>query len=304
MAKHPTVLDYFRSFYFQNKPQDLVQALEYFGVFGGTGWSVDMQKTLWELIETKALKNYTYIHNDIAAQTHSSKISHTLLTAIATGDRRIFSTFKRARISREEGEEALYRLYESGLIEPQYSLERPLHVDDDISDKLSFIQPFMRFWFAFISPFYKSIKEGNYEEVKTSFQNREQGFFDPIFTELAYEVLKKNFVDDPIVEIGSYWDKKAQIDILAKTHSGKRIAGTCKYSDAKVKKSELSKLIQNCTLVDLEADVYVIFSKNGFSNELKSLKNESLKLYTIKSFKTLIDDVSDKDFIPCEGKRY
>jgi len=304
MAKQHTLLDYFRSFYVQNNPEDMEQAFEYFTVFGGTSWPVDVKKPLWELIETKLFKNYAYIHSDIASITHSSKISHTLLSAIASGDRRIFSTFKRAKISRQEGEEALYQLYESGLINVEYSLERPLNEEDDISDKLNFIQPFMRFWFAFISPFYKSIKEGNYTEVKTCFENTEHSFFDPLFVHLSHELIKKQFLHDPIFEIGSYWDKNAQIDILAKTLSGKRIAGMCKYADAKVKKNELSKLMQTCKNVDLEADIYVLCAKSGFSNELKSLKSDSLKLYTLKSFKTLVDDVSEKDFIACEGKKY
>lgn len=304
MSKQSTFLQQFRSFYIQNKPHDMQQAIEYFAVFGGTSWTIDMQKPLWELIETKLLKNYTYIHSDIAALTRSSKISHTLLSAIATGDRRIYSTFKRSRISREEGEEALRTLLESGLVEIEYSQERPLSEEDDISDKLTFTQPFLRFWFAFISPFYKSIKEGNYAEVKESFQNREQAFFDPIFIKLTHELLKKNFVEDPIVDIGSYWDRHVSIDILGKTHSGKRIAGLCKYTHTKVKKSELTKHIQACTLVDLKADIDVICAKEGFSNELKSLKSTSLKLYTLKSFKALVEDVTEKDFIPPQGKRY
>ncbi len=56
MSKQSTFLQQFRSFYIQNKPSDMQQAIEYFAVFGGTSWTVDMQKPLWELIETKLLK--------------------------------------------------------------------------------------------------------------------------------------------------------------------------------------------------------------------------------------------------------
>ena len=304
MQSTASFLEQFRSFCFQNSPTDMQNAIAYFAVFGGTSWKVDTQKPLWEMIETKILKNYSYIHNDIAALTHSSKISHALLTAIATGDRRIFSTFKRAKLAREEGEEALSKLLKSGLIELEYSLERPLHEDDDISDKLMFIQPFMRFWFACVSPYYKSIKEGRFDEAKEAFLKREQEFFDPIVIKLFQEMLKKNFLEDSIVDIGSYWDRHAQIDILGITQSNKRLAGICKYSDAKVKKSELGKLTQACSRVDLEADIYVICSKNGFSNELKSMKSASLKLYTTKSLKVLTDNLSEKDFIPCQWKKY
>ncbi len=34
--------------------------------------------------------------------------------------------------------------------------------------------------------------------------------------------------------------------------------------------------------------MFVMFSKKGYSTELKSLKGENLKLYTVKSFSQLI----------------
>ena len=304
MAQLPTFLQHFRSFYVQNQPQNIEQAIEYFSVFGGSGWHVDMSKSLLDLIESKFLKNYAYIHGDITKITQSNKITHALLSAIATGDRRMFSSFKRAKISREEGDRAVDFLYENGLIKVEYSSELPLREEDNISDKLYFMQEYLRFWFAFISPFYKSIKEGNYKEVKERLANREQSFCDLIFEKLCEELLKKSFEDDPIVKIGGYWDKNTEIDILATTKSGKHIAGVCKYSNAKVKKSELSKLKEKCSLAEVTPDVLVIFSKNGFSNELKLLKSESVKLFTLKSFKALIEDVSEKDLLVYTGKKY
>ncbi|WP_263833574.1 DUF234 domain-containing protein [Sulfurospirillum oryzae] len=304
MSHHPTLLAQFRSFYLQNRLNDLEVAIEYFSVFGGTSWNVDTTKPLFELIAAKILKNYTYIHADITKLTYSNKLSHALLTACATGDRRVFSSYKKARLSREEGNEALHALLRSELIELEYSLERPVREEDDNSDKLNFISPFMRFWFAFVSPYYKTIKENDFSEVEKAFTNREQGFSDLIFEKLAQAFLKKSFTEDPIVEIGSYWDKNAEIDILAKTKSGKLIAGSCKYTNAKVKKTELSKLKEQCAKAELEADIYVIFSKSGFSSELKALKGDDLKLFTLKSMKPLIEEIKEKELIACEGKKY
>lgn len=304
MPKHPTLLHQFRSFYLQNHAEDMEKALEYFSVFGGTSWKVDMHKPLLELMESKIFKNYPYIHSDIAKVTFSNKLSHTLLSAMATGDRRVYSTFKRAHISREEGESALDTLLDSALIRFEYSVERPVNIDDDNSDKLSFMTPFMRFWFAFVSPFYKTIKEGDYSEVEKSFASREHEFYELIFKKLSFELLRKIMIEDPIVEVGSYWDKNAEIDILAKTQSGKLIAGSTKYKNTKVKKTELSKLKEQCAKAELEPDMFVIFSKSGFTSELKALKGDDLKLFTIKSMKALVEDVSEKELIPCEGKKY
>lgn len=303
MAKHPTLLEQFRSFYFQNKPQDMEQAIKYFCVFGGTSWDVDMNVPLEELIEKKVLNNYKYIHSDITKITQSNKHAHALLSGIATGDSRLHSALKKARISRADGEYALEDLFERGLLEDEYSLGAP---DDEehIDEKLNFTSPFMRFWFSFVSPYFKGIKDGDYTEAKASFANRQQEFFELVFLKLSIEVMKKAFKDDPIDEAGSYWDRDTEVDILASTKSGKIITGACKNSNSKAKKTELTKLKEKCETAKLKSDINVIISKSGFSNELKSLKGEDLKLFTIKNFKTLVEDLNAKDFIECEGKRY
>lgn len=107
--------------------------------------------------------------------------------------------------------------------------------------------------------------------------------------DLSQELLKTTFKDDPIVEIGGYWDAKVDIDIMARTQSGKVIVATCKYSNAKIKKSELSKLQEKCSIAGIKADIFVLISKRGFSNELKALKSDELKLLSVKNFKNLVN---------------
>lgn len=303
MAKQPSLLEQFRSFCFQNESHDLERVVEFFSVFGGMSWSVDMTRELEALIENKILKNYTYIHSDISKITQSQKASHALLSAVASGDGRIHSALKRARISRDEGEKAIHSLCSQNLLKREYSLESPPN-DDKIDEKLNFNTPFMRFWFAFVSPYFKSIKEGDFKESKELFANKKSEFFEYIFKKLSLEVIKKSFKEDAIVEIGSYWDRDVQIDILAKTASGKIIAGICRYSAQKTKKSSLAKLKEQCEAAQLSPDIFVVVSKSGFSNELKALKGEDIKLLALKNFKILIEDLSKKDFIECMGKKY
>ncbi|OIP54454.1 MAG: ATPase [Helicobacteraceae bacterium CG2_30_36_10] len=303
MAKYPTLLEQFRSFYFQNNPKDLEKAVEYFSIFGGMGWNVDTDKAAIELIESKILKNYTYIHGDITKVTNSDKVSHSLLSGVAMGDRRMHSALKRARISRQDGERVVENLCDMGFLSLETSLEGPPS-SDRIDDKLNFSVPFMRFWFSFISPFFKGIKDNDYAEVKKSFSSRESEFCNLTFESLSKELLKKSFKENPIMEIGSYWDRNVEIDILAKTKSGKIVAGACKYSNVKANKTDLTKLKEKCATADLTSDIYVLFSKSGFSNELKNEKGADVKLYALKNFKGLVENLSERDFIECIGKRY
>ncbi len=303
MSKHPTLLQQFRSFCFQNSITDLDKAIEYFAVFGGMGWDVNMSKSLDFLIEKKILKNYKYIHADITTITKSNNIHHLLLTALATGDRREHSAFKKANVGRNVGENSIDFLVDNGLLIIDKFIEKPV-ADDEISEKLLFVQPFMRFWFSCISPYYKGIKEGDYKEVKERWIHIQEGFCNYILEQLTMEIVKNSFDEDPIERIGSYWDKNVEIDILAKTKSGKMIAGLCKYSKAKAGKNEFAKLKENCKRAELDIDTFVIFSKNKFSNELKKEKGENLKLFSLKNILTLLEELNQKDLLVNTNKRY
>ena len=304
MSKHQSTLELFRSFCFQNGATDFEQAVEYFSVFGGMGWKVDFSKSLEELIEEKVLNNYRYIHADIAKITQSDKIHHGVLTGIATGDGREHTAFKRANISRSEGEESIDFLVENNLLIRESSQAQPVNEREVVSDKYSFSLPFLRFWFSSISPYYKGIREGDYSEMKKQFENRKLHFSELAYTQLLRALIIKNFREDGIEKMGAYWDKNTEIELLAKTRSSKIIAGSCKFSKAKAKKSELNRLKELCAKAELEPDILLLFSKNGFSNELKKEKSATLKLYTLKNLKILMDDLSKKDLIISTNKRY
>jgi uncharacterized protein len=304
MSKHPTLLQQFRSFCFQNNATDIEQAIEYFAVFGGMGYNVDMSKPLEELIEEKVLKNYRYIHGDLTKITQSNKAHHALLSAVALGDRREYSAYRRADLTRKEGEESAAFLIKFDLLTRQASQADPLDENEEVSERLLFTAPFLRFWFSAVSPYYKGIKEGEFTEMKEKWENTKQSFFDQVYEALVIALVKQSFKEDWVAKIGSYWDKTTEIEILGKTKGDKVIVGSCKYSKSKANKSELSKLQEKCAKVALEPDIFVIFSKNGFSSEFKKEKNETLKLYTLKNLKTMMDDLSEKDLLVNTNKKY
>jgi hypothetical protein len=304
MSKNPTLLQQFRSFCFQNNATDIERAIEYFAVFGGMGWNVDMAIPLEELIEKKVLANYRYIHGDLTKITQSNKSYHSLLTALASGDRREHSAFRRADLSRKEGEESAAFLIKNALLIRQESQEQPSDENEEVSARLIFTAPFLRFWFYAVSPYYKGIKEGDFTEMKAHWENTKQSFFDPVYEGLVIALVKESFKEDWVAKIGTYWDKNTEIEILGQTKSGKVIAGTCKYSKAKANKSELSKLQEKCAKAALHPDMFVIFSKNGFSSEFKKEKSESLKLLSLKNLKSLMDNLSEKDLLVNTNKKY
>jgi hypothetical protein len=238
------------------------------------------------LIQELILDDFRFIRNDVTELTTGMPLYHSILSGIALGDGQTHSAFKRANVANDIGMKAIDELCEIGIIRLEKSKKVFTSWDENesVSNKLYFTSPFLRFWFAFVSPIFKGIRDGDYKEVKERFINRKNEFIELIFMQLSHELIKKSFTN--IKEISSYWDNNIHLDIYTK--SPKIIAGFTRFSNSKMKKSDFTRLQESCKKANIEVDSYILVSKKGFSSELKSLKSEKLKLYTVKNFKKLI----------------
>jgi hypothetical protein len=308
MSKRPTLLQHFRSFAYQNNIRDFDKTLEYFTVFGGTGWDVDGSKSVDELIEEKVLRNYESIHKSMTRYTHNNPVYHMLLSIVALGVNHEHDVFKKAKLGKDRGEEAIDYLEKKSLLKFDLSVEKPLKEGDGKSDKVFFELPFMRFWFAVISPYYKSISEGDFSEFEEKWNQLRGNFSILLSNQLVLELVKQSvatkFADDPIVSIGSYYDKHVQIEILAIRKSGKMLAGECKYSKDAAKINMLNSLKEKCQKAELDITDYVLFSKNGFSSEVEQVKDADITLLSHVHLSSLLDDLSKDDLLVYTNKKY
>jgi hypothetical protein len=268
------------------------KAVEYFTIFGGLDMHIDTSLELNELIETHILKKYKMIRNYITTLTKGDPEYNKILTALSIGDRRTNSAFRKIGISFDNGIDIVDDLVNLKLLKIEKSLQKLSNLDDQytVSERLLFTNPFMRFWFAFVSPLFQGIKDENYEEFFKKYNNNKAEFSDIIFEQLAHEYLREISKEDCLFTLGRYWDDDYNVDILGKTKSGKIIAGSCKYTNNKIKKTELTQLKEKCDTLKIKADTFVLFSKKGYTSELKNLKkSENLQLFTVKNFSYFIE---------------
>lgn len=288
-----SITDQFKSFCTHNFITNMENAIEYFSVFGGVKISVKIDIPIEEQIEAKIFSKYKYLRNDISEITMGDASHHTILSALASGDRRTNSAFRKTKISFDDGIEIVDKQCSRGMLKlekSRYALANQ-EFNESISEKLFFTTPFSHFWFAFVSPIFKGIRDGNFIEALKNYENKKSEFSSTIFNQLSHEVLKREYIksEDRIINIGRYWDENIELDLIATTKEGKTIIGTTKFTNSKIKKSELTKLKEIAKKLDIKVDTYVIFSKKGFSSELKSLKSENIKLFTPRNFNTLLE---------------
>jgi len=303
------LLEQFRSFYFRNYPDDMETQISYFSVFGGLGWDVETSTSIPSLIQTLILDNYDILNAKIQELTQNDPLNRRLLQALAVGDRRIFSAFKRAGLNNGNGGSALNFLQERGLIQIEYSREQ--HPRDKnpnaklkrrdarhrISHKVLFTHPFVRFWFYFIAPQTKNIKNGMYEKLFENIDQHLSSYTSLVFEELSEVLLNYNLRESPIVSSGSYWDANIEIDILTITENEKIYVSECKWKNHKVNKKELHKLKEKCERLEIVPDQIIFFSKRGFSKELQQMSSAELALYSCKDFEALVKSTSKEELI-------
>jgi hypothetical protein len=171
----------------------------------------------------------------------------------------------------------------------------------------------MRFWFAAISPYYQSISAGNYTEFGEEWQRLKPNFSillsnllirDLVTQRMAASHPDDTIPDDPIVSIGSYYDKHVRIEILAKHASGKVLAGACKYSQAKAKTNMPNTLKQQCERAQLPAEEYALFSQNGFTAEVLEQEGAQMHLLTERDMATLLAGLGEEDLLVYKNKKY
>jgi hypothetical protein len=222
-----------------------------------------------------------------------------LLYHLAKGDSKILSAYYKSKLGQQSGDIILSELEELGILQIEKSRENPLKIHPKhklkkelrsyiIQDKARFIQPFYRFWFAFVMPYIDKLHTNNYDEFLENFNNHYERLRSYIFEQLCIEALSSYYKDTPLISYGSYWDKNSEFDILALNKKYEIILGECKYKERKVCKNELNKLKQKALLSGIKVDKFVVFSKSGFSNELLDSNQKDSMLFDLKDIKNLI----------------
>ena len=280
---------------------ELEQAIELFSVFGGVenALELDFFDDIESIIRFNFVEHYKILNELISPSYIIEEPYRYLLVSIARGDGRLSNIFRKARVGETLGLRLLDDLEEIGLIEFEDSREAPLKKYPNqklekslrsykIEAKIRFKNPFHRFWFGFVEPYHKELVRG---ESRRFFENFEQHFsrlHSSVFEQLSQELLNIYF-NNQLIANGNHWDVHSEFDIWAKHKDGRYIVGECKYTNRHVCKSELSKLKQKVITSKIEADIFALFSKSGFSNELTNSNDKNLLLFELESFNRLLD---------------
>ena len=280
------------------------QSIEYFAILGGLQESIslDFFDDLFSMVESNFVDDFHAFQGFVSPSYLLESSYREILMAVARGDGKFYSVLRKAKLSQNAGEEIIHELITLNVLKLEYSREQPLKIHPKhklkkelrsykIQDKLRFVQPFMRFWFGFVTYYREKLQQKDGEDFLINFKNHYERLRTLIYEQLCNDLLTLHYKDNtPLLSSGSYWDQYSEFDILAVTNKKKLILGECKYKERKICKNELNKLKDKALQSGIPVDIYALFSKNGFSNELLSMKDENLLLFDLNDLKKLLEE--------------
>jgi len=281
----------------------LEQSVEYFSVLGGVEENIELDffDNVFSMVESNFVQKFTKFQNLVSPSYLLESPYREVLMAVARGDGKFYSVLKKARVSEGLGEEIIQELISLNILYIEQTRERPLKIHPKhklkkelrsyrVQDKLRFVQPFMRFWFGFVTYYREELSRGVSAAFLENFEKHYERLRTLVYEQLCDDLLVKYYGSrSPLLSSGSYWDQYSEFDILAVTRDKKIILGECKYKERKICKNELNKLKDKALQSGIKVDIYALFSKSGFSNELLSMKDKDLLLFDLNDLKLLLE---------------
>ena len=297
-----TIKNLFNDFYNENPYLTLEQTVDYFSLLGGLNNHIELDffDDITSMVNSMFIQNFHTYELLVSPSYILESPYRDILIAVARGDGKFYSVLRKAKVSEAIGIPLIQELVSMNILYLEHTREKPLRVHPKhklkkelrsyrIQDKLRFVHPFMRFWFGFVAPYKKDLKQGRGDGFLNNFIKTNERLRSLVYEQLCNTLLLKYYEKTtPLTSSGSYWNQHSEFDIYAFTNNKKVILGECKYKDRKVCKNELSKLKMKAVQSEIKVDVFVLFSKSGFSNELINLKDENLLLFDLNDLELLL----------------
>lgn len=271
--------DYLKEF-FNNKSKE--ELIELYSVLYGVPKYLEMFRdsgNIFKSIETNILNPNGYLYNEpqfILQNEVNEPITYfSILEAIANGEHKIGNIAGKLNKNVQNITSFISKLIELDIIYKDV----PITESNPLKSKkgLYFIKDnFFRFWFSYVLPYKSQLEIGNTNYVLSILKENFNSFISPIYEKLALRYMMNNY---SLIKCGRWWDKDTEIDVVGIAQDY-LIVAECKYSNKKVGIDVLKELQEKSKKIDSNLPIkhFFIFSKSGFTDELKKLNGDEIIL--------------------------
>jgi len=255
---------------------------------------IDDEKILIDNIDEKILSKGKFLHEEtkllLTQELRKPARYFDILEKIAAGNTKPSEIAKGINVETSNLSPYLNKLQELEIIQKETPIttekKRGVYrIKDD----------FFRFHFSYVYPNKSDLESGETQEIKEEIQEKLPQHTSETFEKVCRETIKK---ETNYSKTGRWWYKEEEIDIVAlKEGEEKILFGECKWTKEQVGMKLLKDLEGKSGKVrwrnqESRNEEYVLFSKNGFTEELseEAEGRDDLRLYGLERVSSVFQD--------------
>ncbi len=255
------------------------------GIFGGVPYyldGVDLGRDLGTVLTEEVLSQKGYLHNEpeyvLRTELTDPNRYFAILTAIAAGKTTSNEIAQAIGIDGKQISTYTQKLERLRLIER----EVPITEEKAKSrrGRYRILDPLFRFWFRFIygkEDRYERLGENAYGAV---IKPELPDFVSQEFERLCQDALPDLYPAETFLDIGRWWYKEHEVDVVGFTTDGTMVAGECKFTNAPLDYGALASLEDHAAEIRWTPDTderntkYALFTRNGATQSVQAAVSE------------------------------
>ena len=275
---------HYRVFFPDKSAKELI---EYYAITGGVPKYIELfydSSDIYAAIENNVLSKSSFLYDEpnFLLQREVSEVGSyfSIIKTIASGNQKLSKIATTLELKQTGLTKYLKTLINLDIL----TREVPVTEDNPENSKRGLYKikdNFMLFWFKFIFPNLSYIESGHAElvmkKIRTNFVDAHVSYvYEDVCIEKMWALNAGDTWDFHFDKVGRWWNNNTEIDIVALDQEGGRVIfGECKYWTNKVGVDVLRNLELKAKQVEwrreMRKDYFILFSVNGFSDELTEL---------------------------------
>lgn len=269
------------------KDKSRKELIEYYSITGGVPKYIELLKDgkdIYSSIEENILSKQSFLYEEptFLLQNEVSEIGSyfSIIKSIAAGNQKLSKISSALEIKQTSITKYLQTLISLDILERQVPITE---ASPEKSKKglYKIKDNFLAFWFKFVYPNKSFIEMDRPDfvmnKIRNNFiDNHVAHIYEDICIEKMWDLNTKNTWNFNFDKAGHYWNSSTEIDVVAFDSTGNDIIfGECKYTEKKMDVDIFFALVQKAKEVKWKnnnrKEWYVLFSINGFTNEMMKL---------------------------------
>ena len=269
--------------------------LKAYSILGGVPYyfmQFDVNTSIENNIKDAILDKGRILYNEveflIKQEMREPQVYYTVIEKIAMGNTKLNDIYNKTLIDKNKLMVYIKNLIDLNLIVKEYPVTEKLKAKTNLHSGIyKLANNYFKFYFSYVFPNISDLEQHDIDgvynyEIAPSLNKYVSYSFEELCLQYINLLKYKDELPFRLKNVGRWWDKNTEIDIVGFSKDNEYLFGECKWRNEKTNISVLNNLITKSeeNFKPLKS-IYYIFSKAGFTQELIDIAKNNDKIYLV-----------------------